>query len=482
MLDIDIATIKRKSIVGVMALTSRTFFLGLVGLISNQILLPLFLSADTFGLYIVVSAIISFLGYFSDIGLAASLIQKKEVLTDEDTATTFTIQQILVGTSVLIALLFSTNIAAFYRLDISGLWLLRALIVSFFLSSLKTIPSILLERKLAFDKLVVPTIVESLGFYIVVVFLAWRGFGVQSFTAAVLVRGVLGLFAIYMVEPWPIRIGISKNVAKRLLKFGIPFQANSFLALLKDDLMTLFLGRVLPFAQVGYIGWGKKFAEVPLRLFMDNVIRITFPAFARMQHEVNVLGSAIEKTLYGLSISTFPVFCVLLFFIRQMVFLIPKYAKWQQALPTFYLFVIVSVIACLNTPLSNALNAIGKVKITLMFMIAYVVLTWILTVIGLRLFGFNGFAIAMVIIAMTLVFMVQVVKKYIPFKFFYNIKTAFFGSLLQAIVYYSMLSIYKGNFVWLAITGAIGFGCYLLAVYIIDKKRITDFIMSIRIK
>jgi hypothetical protein len=37
---------------------------------------------------------------------------------------------------------------------------------------------------------------------------------------------------------------------------------HSFLALVKDDLLTVFLGKVLPFAQVGYIDWAKKWAEI----------------------------------------------------------------------------------------------------------------------------------------------------------------------------------------------------------------------------
>ena len=137
------------------------------------------------------------------------------------------------------------------------MWLFRALVVSFFLSSLKTIPSILMERSLAFNRLVIPTIVETLGFYIVAVFLAWKGFGVASFSWAVLCRGILGVLTAYIVWPWMPSLGISKQVAQRLLKFGIPFQMNSFLAVVKDDLLIVFLGKVLPFSQVGYLGWAK---------------------------------------------------------------------------------------------------------------------------------------------------------------------------------------------------------------------------------
>jgi len=74
---IDIATVTKRSIHGVLALVSRTFFIQLVSFVTN-FLLTIFLSPSIFGVFFVVSAAINFLGYFSDIGLAAALIQKKD--------------------------------------------------------------------------------------------------------------------------------------------------------------------------------------------------------------------------------------------------------------------------------------------------------------------------------------------------------------------------------------------------------------------
>src|SRR5438046_6422720 len=93
--EIDIALIKKKSLSGILALTSRTFILQIIAF-GATFRLTVFLNPATFGIFFVVSAIISFLSYFSDIGLAAALIQKKERLTDQDLSTTFTIQQLLV--------------------------------------------------------------------------------------------------------------------------------------------------------------------------------------------------------------------------------------------------------------------------------------------------------------------------------------------------------------------------------------------------
>lgn len=480
MKEMDITAIKKKSVAGVVALTSRTFILQVIAF-GATILLTIYLTPDVFGIFYVVSAIISFLNYFSDIGLAASLIQKKEEILEEDLATTFTIQEALVVFVVLLSFLLSQPIAQYYQLDESGVWLFRALIVSFFLSSLKTIPSVLLERKLAFGKLIIPQVIETLSFYIVAVTLAGLGYGITSFTWAVLARSVTGLVALYIVSPWRIRIGFQLGVAKKLLKFGVPFQLNSFLALVKDDLLTVFLGKILPFAEVGYIGWAKKWAEIPLRLIMDSVVRVSFPAFSRLQHSRELLGKAIDKAIFGLSISIFPMSIGLLFFVKPLILIVPRYGKWEPALFSFYIFTLASAIASLSTPLTNALNAIGKIKTTLWLMVLWTTVTWILTVYLVSILGFNGVSLSLFIITMTIGIVVFLVKKFADFSFINSIRSACIGCSIQAGLYYVLLhNIQSFSLPIIVIESFMGVILYGLVIWILEKRRIKALIVNFR--
>lgn len=471
MQEIDIATIRKKAVKGIIALTGRTFFIQVIAF-SATFLLTIFLSPAVFGVFFVVSACISFLSYFSDIGLAAALIQKKDALTDADLTTTFTIQQGLVLMLCVLMFLLSPLIGGFYKLDESGIWLLRSLIISFFLSSLKTIPSVLLERKLDFNKLVIPQIVETIGFYAVSVILAWKGFGISSFSYAVLVRAMAGLLVLYAMAPWRISLGFSLPVAKRLLRFGIPFQLNSILALAKDDLMTIFLGRILSFTEVGYIGWAKKWAEVPLRLIMDSVIRVTFPTFSRLQHDKAFLGKAIEKTLFGLSVTIVPISVWLLFFIEPAVALIPKYMKWYPALLPFYLFVFTSLVASFSTPLTNALNAVGKIKITLFLMIFWTIATWILTLIFIPIFGFSGVAVAQAVLALSIIVVIFLVKKVSPFSFISSIRIPVLAAITQGSVYFLFRGSYPYELLRVISVSVVGGILYMGFVWLFERKRI----------
>lgn len=422
--------IAKKSVKGLFALVTRTFFIQVVSVIASFIL-TIYLTPEAFGVFFVVSAVVVFLNYFQDIGLAASLIQKKEEPTVIELRSTFTFQQILVLAVTIPVGIFAPQIAAFYNLDNAGLVLLYALLFSFLASSLKTIPTVLLERSLNFHKLVVPQIVENLAYNVCLIVFAISGFGIYSFTIAVLARSVLGLIVIYWIQKWPIGLSLHKSSLKKLLSFGVPFQANSLLALVKDDLFNVYLAKVLPLAQVGFIGFGQKWAFLPMRLFMDNIIKITFPSFSRLQHDKDGLRKAIEKTMFLISVCIFPTAVGIFFFSEPLVSFIPRYQKWEPAITVLVFFAASTVLSSLSTPLTNILNAIGKVKITLYFMVMWTVLTWTLNPLFIYWYGYNGVGFASLIISFSSVFVFIVAKRFVDFSIIKPVYPAIIASFIM---------------------------------------------------
>src|SRR3989338_10954529 len=120
--DVDLATVKARSLTGVVTLISRSFILQLVAT-GGFFLLSIYLGRPEIGLFIAVNDLVSILGYFSDIGLAASLIQKKDKVTLADLRTTFTLQQLIVVILIACTLIASPWIIAYYQVTGSGVWL-----------------------------------------------------------------------------------------------------------------------------------------------------------------------------------------------------------------------------------------------------------------------------------------------------------------------------------------------------------------------
>ena len=424
--------IKSKTVWSALSLFFQSGYSAFLGLAANLVL-TILLSPKTFGIYITLLSTISFLNYFSDIGLAASLIQKKEI-TEDDVRSTFTFQQILIIALIIIGFIFGNSIKNFYQLPIEGLYLYYALLISFFISSLKTIPSIFLERKIKYQKIVFVQVIESTVFYITVIVFALMGFGLKSFVYSVLLRAITGLVIIYSISPWIPKIGISKKHLKELLSFGIPFQASSFLALFKDDLVILFLGKVVGFEGVGYIGWAKKWAEAPIRIVMDNVTKVLFPVISRLQEDKNKVGQVIEKIFYYQTAVLAPIMLIAFFIMPKLVLLIPRYIKWVPALPYFYIFAISTFLVIYSSPLINVFNALGKVKLSFNFMLTWTVIIWILTPTLTKLFGYYGFPLAHLTISLTFFIVVFVAKRNIPFQFFRPIKNFIISAIPMMLI------------------------------------------------
>jgi len=359
-----------------------------------------------------------------------------------------------------------------YHLNGQGVLLFQALVIGFFLSSLKTIPSIILERNLKFDKLVIPQIVETIAFNVVVLILALQGYGIMSYTYAVLARGAVGLATIYLIAPWKMGFGFSKPIAKRLLSFGIPFQSNSVLALLKDDLLILYLGTVLPLAQMGYIGFAQKWAYTPLRLIMDNMIRITFSSFSRLAHDEYHLGKALEKSLFITVALIFPALTGLVLLGPYFLNYIPKYHKWEPALLSLTLFAINAGLSALSTPLTNALNAIGKVKITLYLMIFWTITTWGLTPLAVHLYGFNGFAYASAVISLSCIGVIFLVKRYVSFSIGPILLAPVISTIVMGIVIYYLSKVFVTNLPMIFVMIGVGMAVYLGVMMLLGRKQI----------
>ncbi len=466
------AAIKRSSIVSTLSLFFQSGYSAMLGLVANLVV-TILLSPAIFGMYITVMSLISVLNYFSDIGLAASLVQKKEA-SEKDFVTTFTIQQILVITIVGIGFLGTEFVRSFYKLPPEAVYLYWALLVSFFTSSLKTIPSILLERRIAFQKIVLVQITESTVFYIAIIVLAILKFGLMSFTIAVLLRSITGLILIYIVSPWKPSLNISRSSLKELLSFGVPFQASSFLALFKDDLITLFLGKVIGFEGVGYIGWAKKWAEAPIRIIMDNITKVLFPVLSRLQHDKEKVKQTIEKIMFYQTSLLTPAILALGLSMDDVIHIIPKYAKWAPALPLLYIFCVSAFFASFSSPLINLINSLGKARIPFMFMLFWTIITWIFTPILTHYFGYYGFPITVMIISISSVLVIRKAQEFVPFRIFASIYKPFFSSIAMGLVMVIVKQIAPHTLQGLILTSLSGASTYLIVLLFVFKINIMN--------
>lgn len=463
--------IQSKTIRSVFALIGRSVLLQVVGLLAQIILGGVLLHTE-FGVYIVVVSVMRVFTFFTDLGLGAALIQKKEEINDRDLSSAFTLQTLLVGTIVCIGFLVTPIVQSYANLDSSGVFLYRVLIFTLFISSLKMIPSVLLERRLDFDKQIVPQVFETLTFNVIVIILAINNYGVASFSWAILISSLVGLPIYYILSPWKISFGISKLHARHLIKFGLPFQSKSVLAIIKDDLLIFFLSGVVGVSGIGYWGFAQKFAYYPFRLIVDSLTKVTFPSFSRLQMNYDILTVSLEKSLMIVSLLVFPVLTIFGVLAENAIRLIPRYNQWIPALPSFYFLCAGAAISSLSNILVNVLDATGRVKTTLFLMLVWLILTWLATIFFVYKIGFTGIAVASFVVAFSIIVTIYLVKQTIKFNFLKNIYKPFFSSMCAGFICYVISRNLALNFWNLLLSGLAGMIIYIVCIVILARKEL----------
>jgi PST family polysaccharide transporter len=390
-IELESGTLKKRAVGGFAFLGIRQIFVQVISF-SAMIVLARTLSPNDFGIYGIASLFITVVAFFGDVGLAASLIQQPERPTLNELRTAFAFQQMLVMAVVLIGFFAVALVAPLWELSAETVWLTRSLMSTLLLSSLRTIPSMLLERQLRYGRLMAIDLIQSTTFYCLAVGLALAGYGVWSFAIATISAAAVGTAIAWVLNPWKIGFAFDRQVIRRLVTFGGPFQLNDGTALVRDNLIPILGGIAFGATAVGYLNWALSLTVVPSRL-AHILGRLSFPVYSRLQDQPQLLKRTMEHSLLFLFATAMPLSLAIAAFAPQII----EYVfsdKWRPALPAVYLITINILGSYIMTPFIPAINALGYTARTLRITVIWTATSWLLAIFATRVFGFTGIAVA----------------------------------------------------------------------------------------
>jgi O-antigen/teichoic acid export membrane protein len=277
----------------------------------------------------------------------------------------------------------------------------------------------------------------------------------------------VGLVTIYIFQPWLPSLDISRASLSKLLKFGIPYQINTFIAVLKDDGLTLVLGKVMGVSALGILVWAQKWIQIPLRVVLDNVTRVTFPAFSRMQDDKENLERSVTRSIFFSTVLIFPATVAIVLLFPVVTEIIPRYHQWLPAILPLTLLSINVLFAAVTTQLTNLLNAIGRIKITSALMVMWTVLTWVFVPYLASRFGAGGAAAGYAFVGLSSVVAIFVVKKYVNFSLTDGALKPLFASAIMGatlLVLRAMLPTSLSSLGVLIVTGIVVYSVSILAL------------------
>jgi O-antigen/teichoic acid export membrane protein len=474
----ELQTVKSRSFISTVSLLMQSSFSAVLGFAAFFILTKQS-GVYLLGIYSTVEATLSFFNYLTNIGLAAALMQRPK-LDRIDINTAFYMQIGITIVGLTIGFIITPFVLQAYPdLPPNSEYLYWAILLSLMLLQFKMIPSVLLEKEIQIQKVVISQLLEATVFYVIIISMVSLGYDIESLIVAVLARAVIGVISINILHPWFPSLLFSWKRARSLFLYGIQFQGNSFLALIKDNLLILYLGSTLGFTQLGYVSFAKKYAEFAIRLIMDTINRVGFPVLSKFQGDRKLLSRSMQRIFYFQSLMILPLLAGGLFIFASILQVIPGYwQKWEAAVFSFYFFSISSLFISFSTPFINLFNAVGKVRWSLYCMVLFTVLTWVFVAIGVHQYGYPGVSVGFLLFSLSFLVPLVVSRALVDFSLWASIEKNVYATVIMCLALglflYLKVRLELPENIYLVAALLVGAVSYALAQLLFNRRQLLE--------
>ena len=347
------------------------------------------LDPKDFGVFAIVSFVVSVWASLGDFGLGAALIQQAEEPTQEQLATAWTAQQVIALTAVALVWLAAPALTgAIAGLPADAPWMLRVLTIGLLLSSLRTLPSVMMERELRFGPLATAEVLQQAAYYVLAIGLAFEGCGAWSFVVAGIGQLAIGAIVVNVVWRRRPRLGIHLHVLARLLGFGFNYQLSLLLMTLRDTPLPVLAGWVLGPISAGLMQFATRIA-LTMASIDDVIARIAFPAFSRLQGRRDEQTRAVDKAILLTALFVVPIQCALAALAPQLVPLLFG-SQWAAAVMPLQFLCVATLFRFPARYLRQTVFAEGQSRLGLGIAFACLVTAIGPVVPGLIWFGLPG--------------------------------------------------------------------------------------------
>jgi O-antigen/teichoic acid export membrane protein len=373
-LDLSRAEIRERSLAGVFFVTASGAFNLFVGFVGN-LLLARMLTPDDFGV-VAIGLTATVLGNaLADGGLGSGMIRRPEPPTKPELRTLNGIQ-LVIAVSIFLPV-------ALIALGLGSAGAVTALMIaSIPITTLQTPGRVVLARTMRFDRQAAADLTAQTSFYVAAVSSVALGAGVWGLASGTLVRAAVGTVLIAWLSIGFLLPSLRGWRALRgLVVFGLKFQANWLLLMLREQSVNLVTGIVGGFRVLGLWTLAMRLLQMPLLAF-GSLYTVGFPALsnllARGEDPRPVILRMVRRASIGATL-IFPAWAAMSPEFIPAVFGEP----WRESAEVMPFICLSSLIlGSIAVGASSYLNAAGKPGVVAMATAAFGVV-WVALTAGL---------------------------------------------------------------------------------------------------
>ncbi len=289
------ADIRGKAASGVLLLSLRTFAIRGLGLLGNLVLARL-LTPEEFGVLAFGLTLILFGQFFADAGIAAGLIRRNQPPKPHEL-------HAILGFQLVVSSLLMLGVAVVAIPSGRSGQVATVMAASVVVSAWRAPATLLLERRLDYKALAAVEVLEGAIFVSMSLAAVALGAGVWGVAGAHVVRAGAG--SALMIRKSPITVlrpTVDTRVIRELLGYGLAVSARDFMTLLRLQVINLVTAAVAGLPVLGLYSLADRIMLVPWVVF-GSILRVTFPAMARLVSAGEDARSDLERGLRLLTVS-----------------------------------------------------------------------------------------------------------------------------------------------------------------------------------
>jgi len=351
----------------------------LIATVSNSVLQIVYtaimarlLTPSDFGLMAMAMVIIKFGNYFSKMGMAHALVQKKD-LTNDDIRSVFT-SSIFMG--LLISFIIYITAPSFqYVFDTKDVVpLIKLLAITFVLKGLSITSLGLLGKNMEFKTIALIEIsIYVVGNMGIAIFLAYQGMGVYSLIYGGIAQQILMFIISYSSSKHDLRPLFNWKVYKPLFSYGSRKTLISFLEYIGSSIDTFLIARFFGSVKLGLYKKARMVAILPTYNLTLSISKVIFPAFSTIQNDQPKLGKAYLSSLTLVSAFLFPISLGISAASEEIILVILG-EQWTDAIPMLTVLALVAPFTLTSHFGGVLCDATAKLNVKFIFQLVYVIL------------------------------------------------------------------------------------------------------------
>ncbi len=362
------------------------------GLIIELILARLLFPED-YGLVGMAVVFISFLEVFTDLGMNAALIQKKEEkLTSAHYDTAF-------WTGVVWALILffgmvfigTPLISNFYG-ESSLLAIIPVMSLSILFSPVNLVHRAQLIKKMDFKRLAFVNNASNIIAGLVAVAMAFAGFGVWALVFYAVVKVVVAIPFFFKATGWLPKLRWQRKAFDDIFGFGAYTTGTSFTNMLTGNIDYLLVGKLVGSVALGFYTFAFIITNTVRNQIVAIVNKVIYPVYASLQDNKQEMLQLFLKVVSLNNLLVYPVILGAFLFAEDLLPILFG-DKWNESVVLIKILSFAVFIQMLNNSHTTLFRAAGEVKLELILQIIKSVGFFVpLVSLGVIYYGLEGAA------------------------------------------------------------------------------------------